>query len=275
MDSANDNAPALKGAVTLEVKYFYQHQFDLSVQKAEKMENNFPAAPIRGGIFPHDITQGQFIAHFFQALAKQKPERIIIIGPNHFELSGSNVITTRANWQTEYGLVKSDQMAVARLLEKSAITQNDDVAANEHSMAAIMPFVSYYLSEATVVPIILKSEINLQDINVLSDLINEISDSKTVVVASVDFSHYLSAAQAERNDQETLEMLRTLDYKKIMSFGPRFNDYVDSPPSIALLLYWLSENNIKGFSLINHANSGILSGNTAAPTTSYFEAVYF
>ena len=259
----------------LESKFYYTTQFERSVKLAQSIDAPFPDAPVRAGIIPHDITQGQFIAHFFQELASSKPNRIILIGPNHYETGSGMVQTTGADWRTAFGLVPADSAGIDYLIERNYAKADDQVAVEEHSIAAIVPFISYYLPDAKIVPLILKSEIRLDEIKLLSDALDALVDKNTIVLAAVDFSHYLTAFEAERNDAITEKALQNLDSQTILSFGQRFNDYVDSPPSIALLLYWLSENSISQSSILNHANSGLLTGNLSAPTTSYFEMAYY
>ncbi|MFZ6036355.1 MAG: AmmeMemoRadiSam system protein B [Patescibacteria group bacterium] len=275
VDAGNPKMNRPQSVRILETPYYYPNQFQRSVERAIQLGPAFPEKKVLGAIIPHDFTRGEYIAHFFQGLQSQQPQRIILIGPNHHEVGSGLVQTTAASWKTANGLVEADQGLVQALVDGGYALANDHVAVNEHSVSAIMPFIGHYLPGTTVVPVILKAELRLPELQRLVALLDQHFDDQTVVVAAVDFSHYLSVPEAEAHDHVTRAALETLDYQTILSFGARFNDYLDSPPSIALLLFWLSQRGITGYTVLHHANSGILAGTTAAPTTSYFEMVYY
>ena len=259
----------------LDSKFYFEKQFTRSVESAATNDAVFPQSRIRGGIIPHDVTQGQIIAHFFRELEKNPPKRIILVGPNHYERGGSMVLTTSTSWRSGAGTIHADRDAVRWLVDNHYAVEDDEVAVDEHSIAGITPYISNYLPEARVIPLMLKAEVRLNEIQSISRALDELVDDETVVIAAVDFSHYLTADEASRNDIVTEQALQTFDYKNMLSFGPRFNDYMDSPGSIALLLYWLTSQGITKYELIEHTNSGILTGDMTSPVTSYFEVVYY
>ncbi|MFH1235692.1 MAG: hypothetical protein V1685_02015 [Parcubacteria group bacterium] len=52
----------------LDSKFYFETQFARSVEFADANDAVFPEGNIRAGIIPHDVTQGQIIAHFFSEL---------------------------------------------------------------------------------------------------------------------------------------------------------------------------------------------------------------
>jgi len=140
-------------------------------------------------------------------------------------------------------------------------------------MSAIIPYIAYFLPNTQVTPLILKHNTSKVEINVLVEKILKLTNPNTVVIAAVDFSHYFDFETAEKKDAHTRELLLALDYESILTLGPNFNDYLDSPPAIALLLIWASKKGIKTINIIDHANSGEFLRQKKIPTTSYFEAV--
>lgn len=261
--------------VVLPTRFYFQSQFTTALADAKRLQTDWPESRVIGGIIPHDIQRGMYIADFFQNLSKQSPKQLIIIGPNHFEQGSYPVLTSTAGWQTEFSVVRADVPAVNQLLNSGMAGQDDQVLVSDHSLAGIIPYLAYYLPEAKVVPLLLKSEIRLQEINDLLKIINKIKTADTVVVAAVDFSHYLTKQTAYINDQITQKAMERFDYQTILSFGMRFNDYLDSPPSIAVLLKYLSDAGIKHSQVLHHLNSGDRSGDPQVSTTSYFEMIYF
>ncbi len=259
----------------IETPYYFANQFQRAIHEANQQPVKPTAEPIRAGIVPHDITQGQIIAKFFSLLQIQSPQRVVIVGPNHFERGGNPVLTTAATWRSGIGTTPADRDTIHWLVEQGYATEDDGVARDEHSIAGIVPYVSYYLPAAQVVPLILKAELRIADIERLAAALDVIVDEHTVVIMAVDFSHYLTSDEATQHDTVTERALRTLDYQTILSFGPQFNDYVDSPPSIGVLLFWLQKNKVTGVNILEHTNSGLLTGDRQSPVTSYFSVVYY
>jgi MEMO1 family protein len=93
----------------------------------------------------------------------------------------------------------------------------------------------------------------------------------TLILDSVDFSHYLTAAQAERNDKKTLDIMQRFDYPSLFTLN---NDYVDSPPSIGVFLMAMQALGATDSTMLYNTNSGFLEGNDYIQTTSYFSIMY-
>lgn len=267
--------PRVTQETSLSSKYYFPNQFDTAVAEGETFDARFPETPISGGIIPHDITHGEYIAHFFSQLRNQHPKTILLIGPNHFERGATPLITSSADWKTPVGNVTIPDAIVKGLETVNAISENNEVMMDEHSIAGIIPYIAYYLPGTEVLPLIFKAEIRLPEIEALITLVQTQLPPDTPVVAAVDFSHYLTAGRAQANDAITAEALKTFNYRWFMSLGPNFNDYVDSPPSITFLLKWLEGRGITQQTILYNTNSGLLSNNLSEPTTSYFEMVYY
>jgi len=93
----------------------------------------------------------------------------------------------------------------------------------------------------------------------------------TVIIASVDFSHYLPENIAAEKDKESFEAIKNFDYEKIHRFG---NDNLDSPLSIIVLLHVLKRVNASELKLIKNLNSEQIFKSGSRETTSYF-TIYF
>ncbi|MFA5134642.1 MAG: AmmeMemoRadiSam system protein B [Patescibacteria group bacterium] len=259
----------------LPLEYFFPEQFSKTLTHAEQLTRSFPGTMVRGGVIPHDLLRGEYIAHFFSELSGQQPATVVLIGPNHFERGPGHVLTAAESWDTPDGILKADTATITRLTELQFVEQDAAILQHEHSIAGIVPYIAHYLPGTKLIPIILKAESTLMELNDLSDFLASALPPDAVVIASVDFSHYLTAAEAEQHDAITGSALSNLNYSTILSFGSRFNDYLDSPPSIALLLKYLEATGVKNCEILYNTNSGGAIGNTGIPVTSYFEVIYY
>ena len=96
-------------------------------------------------------------------------------------------------------------------------------------------------------------------------------NKETVLVAPVDFSHYLRNKEAQEKDNITLEVLKNYDYRQLFALN---NNYIDSPPSIAVLLMVMQKLGTTQMDVLYHTNSGELQKDDYIETTSYFSITY-
>jgi AmmeMemoRadiSam system protein B len=94
------------------------------------------------------------------------------------------------------GLAATDRVTVQALLDKGLAVRDDEVLDVENSVGTLVPFIMHFSPETRIVPLILHSRRFLQEIDRLLDAIAPCLKEDAVVVASVDFSHYLTRQEA-------------------------------------------------------------------------------
>lgn len=252
---------------------FYEEKLFLEGVAFSK-EKNIPLENyIYGGVIPHHLLPGFILADFFTSLSRQKVRTIILIGPNHPDLGSSRILTSLQGWETPFGVVKPNREIISRLIESKVIQVEETVLENEHSVAGMMPFISYYLPQTTVVPIILKSSTNFEEVKTLAgQLRNYLEKGEAVLIAPVDFSHYLTSREADEKDEGTLSLIEGFDLTKLLTLG---SDYLDSPASIATIMLSLRGLGKNKMGVIYHTNSGRIQKDASEKTTSYFSMVFY
>jgi AmmeMemoRadiSam system protein B len=228
---------------------------------------------ITGVILPHHDLASDLIAEVFQKLQVSQPaiKRFIIIGPNHPNKGSSLAITGNISWQLQSGSVESDEQGIESLLRYNEIGFDNNILSEEHSIFTIVPFVHYYYSGAKVVPLILNSTQTVQQSELLANYLKNLVDKDTVIIASVDFSHYLPSNITPQKDEITQAAMIQRDYEKIQKFN---NDYIDSPPSIITFLSLMDSLSASNSTIVNHTNSGLLLGREIESSTSYFTIIF-
>lgn len=262
----------LKISGTQPLVFFEKDYFFTGILNAKQGKNPLNNR-IAGGIIPHHLLASNIIADFFSRLAVQKPTTVILIGPNHYEKGDDDVLSSDFRWQTPFGVVSPDIKIITELKNKSFLQIDNAIAEKEHSVAGIMPFIKYYVPDAVVVPLIIKSGLSLEKINLLATSIAQFKGN-VVVIASVDFSHYLNSAEAQTNDAESLLALRQYDFERLLSFRTN-NEHLDSPASIVLLLKTMQQKGTTQSEILQHTNSGIIQNKPFQQTTSYFGIAYY
>lgn len=141
----------------------------------------------------------------------------------------------------------------------------------EHSINGLIPYIKFYLPDVRVVPIILRRDVNEYEAKKIAVELNNLMDADSVLVASVDFSHYLDANAAVKKNSETLEVINTRNYKQLFQMN---DDNLDSPPTLAVLLAWTELRGLELGRVLFNTNSGILKNSKYTETTSYLSIVY-
>lgn len=182
------------------------------------------------------------------------------------------MLTGNLTWQTPYGTVAADYALVRSLTDGGITEDTQEVVVQDPAMAELMPFIRYYLPDVQVVPVLLSGYMHREAIQKLANQLSTYVTSDTVVVASVDFSHYLTSAEAKERDAKTLQFMNNFDYAQILSLN---SEYTDSPPAIVALLMIMQNVDATSMEVLHHTNSGELLGDDTVETTSYFCVVYY
>lgn len=251
---------------------FYDKQLFQEAMNSAPKGNENSENVIKGGIVPHHLLASDMIADFYNYISDEKIKTIIILGPNHYEKGDFVALGSEYAWKTPFGIVEPNVEIIDDLKNYNLIQINEDVLENEHSVASHMPFIKQYLPKAKVVLIILSAKMDQERAKILSErLVEYVKNGDTIIIASVDFSHYLNSAEAGTKDAETLGAMKNFNYEKLYSFN---SDNLDSPPSIAVLLMAMQSIEINNFEVLDNTNSGIMVNNFSSETTSYFSIVF-
>lgn len=247
---------------------------DLFINGIKQVEGKTQPLPyhIYSGITPHHILPSFILADFYQKLAFQHPKTVILIGPNHYERGNFKALTSGNSWETPFGLTDPDSNKISNLILEGVVEVDDNTVSSDHAVASSIPYLKYFIPDAKIVPILLSKKMTIKDSQILSENLVKLIGQDTVLVAAVDFSHYLTELEAAKKDDQTLEVLKSFNYQRLYDFN---NDYLDSPASIGVLLMTMQKLNKTNFEILNHSNSGDLAHNQFIPTTSYFETVFF
>ena len=227
---------------------------------------------IRAVILPHHLLATVFIAESLKSISDKVPV-IILIGPNHSEKGESKFIISDKNWSTPFGITHSDEDIIASLSQNDLTGKDNATVTREQSVLGIMPYIKYIIPNAKVVPMIIKHDASISDVESVSETIFKImsGNKHVILIASIDFSHYLRSLDAMEKDEETLKAINTKNYPEILAYD---NDNLDSPVSLVVLLKSLEKLGKYDLKVLDHSNSSILMKKDSSETTSYFSIVF-
>ncbi len=257
---------------TLDASHFFNDRlFYPAIGTAQNL-NSKSKSKIRAVVVPHHLVGSQLIADAFKRAERSfSPEQIIILGPNHFEAGRANVITTDANWQTEFGILAAATQTYSKINDSGLeLENNQPVFENEHAVGNLVHFSKYYFPEASLLPVILSSQTEFGQIELLSQQLDQFDLSQTLIIASIDFCHDIGLSQAFKNHQTVLELVEDKDYDSLLRLK---NDHLDSGPSLVTLLLLAEKNNWQ-LAVIDEAHSSQFLDQPGHEGTSYMELIF-
>lgn len=250
--------------------YYDEAAFFKSVNVPPKPHDS--VKEISGAIVPHHLLADDLISSLFKLLSREEVDMVFIIGPNHARSGSKKIATGSWTWDTPFGGLECDRQAVEETARATGAEENLELLQKEHSVAALVPYVKYYLPGARLVPVILHGDYGAENAAKLGKTIAATASAKKkVVITSVDFSHYLNLNTAEEMDKITLSAIKERDIEVIGQMG---NDNIDSPLCVITLLSFIEEMGKKELTVTGHGNSADYTGNTQE-TTSYYTMLFY
>jgi AmmeMemoRadiSam system protein B len=165
------------------------------------------AADVQGIILPHHLLVASFMDKFYSQLAAANSyDQVVILSPNHFGY-GYNLIQTSNNIANAPAL--DTQWIESLEQSKTARIEPADFG-KEHGVYVHYPFLRKYFPQATVIPITVKNGTPCEALDKLAKKLDELRNGekgRTLILASLDFSHYSSEDLASANDRRTIEWL--------------------------------------------------------------------
>lgn len=233
-------------------------------------------AGVRGVIVNHHLLADRLMEDVFCQLRTDEVITVYLISPNHFWIGRGQLTTTAGIWRTPWGEIESDITAITGV-QAAGVVVDERPFAREHGISNVMPLVAKYLPQARVVPIIVKDTISERERQGLIDWITAHSGEHDLIIASLDFSHYLTSDEADQADELSMAIVRALDYTRVDELNPLGEpDHVDSKPSLDILLRIMTGLGATNFQLLEHTNSAKLTGQLNTPeTTSYITGYYY
>lgn len=204
---------------------------------------------IKAVIVPHAgySFSGQVAAVAFKQL-DDIYNTVILLGPSHYYPLTQASILDVTYYQTPLGEVKLSKKT-KELLKQDIINTVPEAHAKEHSLEIELPFLQQTLTDFELIPILV-GNINPDK---FKEILLEHIDDKTLLVVSVDLSHYHEYEEAKQLDYYTIDRILSRDDEGI------FNTEIDAPWAVSTLLKIAQTKEWKPY-MLYYANSGDVTG---------------
>jgi len=163
---------------------------------------NFPS-DIVAGVIPHHLLAKELIEQFFDALnsASSSFDKIYLLSPDHYQMTKLNncVFLTDSPYKIFSSLEKEDLMKV-----------DEFSVFKDQGISSPLIFIKKYLPDTQVVPVLISPKTDISQIQLLIKNISK-DPSRKLVLASVDFSHYLSKELLLLHDVKSLRVFNNFE----------------------------------------------------------------
>ncbi|MBU2566487.1 AmmeMemoRadiSam system protein B [Patescibacteria group bacterium] len=170
-------------------------------------------------LVPHHMVAAREVASLLKATPE--PKIIYFLMPDHFSAGRSALTTSESNWQTSSGKLEIDYSKIQQLTASlPELGINDQAMSQEIASQALFPYIVKAWPDAKIVPIMFNNDLT-PDIRVslANALVQELeNDQDAILLATVDFSHYMPVQVADFHDElanDVLQSLADLEVDKI------------------------------------------------------------
>ncbi len=202
-----------------------------------------PERHLRAAIVPHAgyVYSGPIAALAFDRIAAERPpESVLVLGVDHYGRS-SGASLSRRPWVTPLGPTGVDTGLVDRL-NRGPVEVDEDAHAQEHSIEVELPFLEYVVPKPEFVALMVRfGPLDFLK-EVASVVIQAIQGRDVLLLASTDFSHYVSPERADDLDHRAIEPILKRDAEGLYRTVERHNiSMCGIAPTTVLLLALASE----------------------------------
>lgn len=209
-----------------------------------------PGRPV-AVVAPHHLIDGFELGSFWKAIASIGPVPVIVVvGPDHHaEGGGDMTIGDRLQYQTVFGPLAPDSELVGQLRDLAPVTTRDAAFVSEHSIHAHGPFIKRNFPDARFVPVIVRWGSAPATLEQLAVALDKVLPADSLVVASVDFSHFQGQPWATFHDEAAWSTISGFDTHAL------FDREVDSPESLFVAMRFAAMRGAKKATKVLHTNS--------------------
>jgi len=246
---------------------FYPGNKEELAGKVDDFLANAEKSDIKGRVFaiivPHAGYEysGQIAAYSFKQLEGADFKKIIIISPSHYVSFDGMSVYNKGAFETPLGIIKIDKELADKIMAKDKrFIFYPEAHLKEHAIEVELPFLQkmYKDKDFKIVPITMGNP-EADDIRILSDTLYDVMDKDTLLIISVDLSHYYPYDKAVELDTNSTSAIEHLDAQKMLKDINSHNSEIDAPIAVLGMITLANRYNAKA-KIIKYANSGDVTG---------------
>ena len=223
---------------------------------------------ILGVICPHAgyMYSGPVATNSFYHISSQKPELIIITGPNHWGIGCNIAAMKEGQWQTPLGNVEIDMESAIKIHEISKMIELDFFShTRDHSLEVQVPMLQeIYSHKFKILPIILIDQGHKAAKEIGKAIAKIAKTKKTIIIGSSDFTHYEENSFAHSQDKLLIEPILDLDVDRFYRVLEENRASACGYGAIASTMVACKELGASKGTLLKYATSGDVTGDKSS-----------
>lgn len=225
---------------------------------------------IAAGVVPHHLVASALITDFFEKLSEARPSTVILVSPDHFGLARNYFTTTEREVIGDLRVDAALRRALFYEIGGEELGFDDTLIRGEHGVMNLLPPAARTMPRATVLPLAISAVVSEDMLDKVAAALNKAAPGDAVLVASVDFSHYLPSSAADLHDAKSRVVLEQFERASFRDLE------VDCWQCLYLARAFAELRDASQSELIGHTNSAKLANAEAAvdQTTSYVSMIF-
>jgi poly-gamma-glutamate synthesis protein (capsule biosynthesis protein) len=249
--------------------YYYDNK-DFYPQSAASFDSVKPIDPQpRIFITNQHILAASLIARQFALAADPKVTTVVLITQNNWNAGAANIITSRESWRTPLGDIKVDLPLTDSLIKQGIAYEEEEVFIHEHGITGIIPYVAHDFPNANVVTLVIRDKTPDRELDALVHELEKLDLSKTVIVGTIDMSHYMPKYVSDMHDRTTIQTIKEFDYQTLPTLD------IDTAPTLYTLMKTTQNAGETDFEVTGHMNSSDIVGEPDLLSTTSYITGYF
>ena len=223
---------------------------------------------IVGVICPHAGYEysGPIAANSYYAISSQRPDLVIIIGPNHWGI-GRNIATMKEGiWRTPLGDIEVDTESAIEINKISKMIELDSFShTRDHCLEVQLPMLQEIFSHKfKILPLILIDQSHKAAAEIGKAIARMAKIKKTLIIGSSDFTHYEPNDFAHEQDKALIDTIIDLNLDTFYSTLKEKQVSACGYGAIASTMIACKELGAVKGNLIKYATSGDITGNKSS-----------
>ena len=223
---------------------------------------------IIGAICPHAGYEysGPIAANSHYAMSSQKPELVVIIGPNHWGIGRDVAAMKEGIWRTPIGDIEVDTESATEINKISKLIEFDSFShTRDHCLEVQIPMLQEIFSHKfKILPLILIDQSHHTAIEIGKSIAMISKIKNTIIIGSSDFTHYEPNDFAHKQDKFLIDTIVNLDVDKFYNTLQEKQISACGYGAIASTMIACKELGATKGTLIRYATSGDIVGDKSS-----------
>ncbi len=177
-----------------------------------------PEGEVMAVIAPHAgiMFSGPVAAFAYKAAARREFDTVVLVGPSHFVAFDGVALYPEGAFDTPLGLAVVNETLGTALRRRDVVHEMRAPHLREHSLEMQLPFLKRLMPNASIVPLLM-GEQTRETITALAEaLADALRDTRALLIASTDLSHYFDAETADALDRQVRDAVAHFDMSALL-----------------------------------------------------------